>query len=204
MAVKNKSSVSDIFINYSNKLKRVISKIVQPDDIDDIVQDTFVRSYEAELKQDIKYVRSYMLKTAKHLALNHVAKSSHKYNDSIETFVKPPIELISISFESEFESKERFLLFCRATDQLSGPVRKCFILKKVYGLSQKEIAKYLSISESTVEKHVAKGLLKSVQFMEKMSTISTQSDSSVRVVVSMNKSHKVTNNQSNIKEFISR
>ncbi|AQS40111.1 RNA polymerase sigma factor, sigma-70 family [Shewanella psychrophila] len=204
VAAKNKSNVSDIFINYSNKLKRVISKIVQPDDIDDIVQDTFVRSYEAELKQEIKYVRSYMLKTAKHLALNHIAKSSHKYNDSIETFVEPPIELISSSFESEFESKERFLLFCRATDQLSGPVRKCFILKKVYGLSQSEIAKYLSISESTVEKHVAKGLLKSVQYMEKMSANMTQSDSSVSVTASMDRSASIANNQSNIKEFISR
>jgi len=41
-------------------------------------------------------------------------------------------------------------------------------LKKVYGLSQKEVAQYLQLSESTVEKHVAKGLLKSVQYMEQM------------------------------------
>jgi RNA polymerase sigma factor (sigma-70 family) len=216
VVAKNKSNVSDIFVNYSNKLKRVISRIVQPDDIEDIVQDTFVRSYEAELKQEIKYVRSYMLKTAKHLALNHVAKSSHKYNDSIEEFAEPPMELTSASFESEFESKERFLFFCRATDQLSGPVRKCFILKKVYGLSQSEIAKYLNISESTVEKHVAKGLLKSVQYMERMNAIGTQSDSgkmsksrtqtdtSGSAVASMERSTSIDSDQSNIKEFIRR
>jgi len=90
----------------------------------------------------------------------------NKYNDSIEDFVEPPVELSSNLFEDDYESKERFLSFCRATDQLSGSVRKCFILKKVYGLSQKEIAQYLQLSESTVEKHVAKGLLKSVQYME--------------------------------------
>lgn len=161
----NKNTLTDIFISYQNMIKGYISRIVKPDDIDDIVQETFVRSYEANLKQEIKYAKSYMLKTAKNIAFNHNAKWDNKFNDSIEDFVEPPVELSSSLLEDDYESKERFLSFCRATDQLSGSVRKCFILKKVYGLSQKEIAQYLQLSESTVEKHVAKGLLKSVQYM---------------------------------------
>ncbi len=164
----NKNTLTDIFISYQKTIRSFISRIVKPDDIDDIVQETFVRSYEANLKQEIKYVRSYMLKTAKNIAFNHNAKWDNKFNDSIEDFVEPPVELSSRNFEDDYESKERFLSFCRATEQLSGSVRKCFILKKVYGLSQKEIAQYLQLSESTIEKHVAKGLLKSVQYMEKM------------------------------------
>jgi len=165
---QNKKTLTDIFISYQNTIKSFISRIVKPDDIDDIVQETFVRSYEANLKQEIKYARSYMLKTAKNIAFNHNAKWDNKFNDSIEDFVEPPVELSSNHLENDYESKERFLAFCRATDQLSGSVRKCFILKKVYGLSQKEIAQYLQLSESTVEKHVAKGLLKSIQYMELM------------------------------------
>lgn len=164
----NKNKFTNIFLDYKNTIRGFISRIVKPDDIDDIVQETFVRSYEANLKQEIKYARSYMLKTAQNLAFNHNAKWDNKFNDSIEDFVEPPVELTSATFEDDYESKERFLSFCRATDQLSGSVRKCFILKKVYGLSQKEIAQYLQLSESTVEKHVAKGLLKSVQYMQKM------------------------------------
>lgn len=165
--MKKNDKVSDIFVNYAAKLRKVVSKIVRPEDIDDIVQDTFVKSYQAQLDHEIEYVRTYMLTTAKNLALNHVAKSANKFNDSIEEFVEPPVELNTTFFEDEFATKERFLLFCRATEQLSGQVRKCFILKKVYGLSQKEIATYLDLSESTVEKHVAKGLLKSVQYIQK-------------------------------------
>lgn len=160
------TSISSIFVKYTAQIRRVISAIVKPEDVDDIVQDTFVRGYEAELKQEIKYARSYMLTTAKNLALNHNAKSAVKFNQSIEDFSESPVQLLTGNFEDDFESKERFLLFCKAADQLSGQVRKCFILKKVYGLSQKEISQYLDISESTVEKHVAKGLLKSVQYME--------------------------------------
>ena len=65
----------------------------------------------------------------------------------------------SMALEDEVTSKERFLFFCRVTNELSPQVKKCFILKKVYGLSQKEIAVKMSLSESTVEKHIAKGLL---------------------------------------------
>ena len=158
---------SDVFISCSAALKSVVSRIVPPKDIDDIVQDTYVRCYEANLKKEIRYSRSYMLKTAKNLALNHIAKWDNKFNDSLEEFVESPFELLTQNFEVEFESKERFLIFIQATNQLATSVRKCFVLKKVYGLSQKEIAKYLDISESTVEKHVAKGLLKCALYMEK-------------------------------------
>ena len=171
------SKFTDTFLNYRKCIRRLLGKIVSTDAIDDIVQETFVRTFEADLKQEIKYPRSYMFKTAKNLALNHVNKWDNKFNDSIEDFPFSPVELNSRSFEDEYESKERFLLFCKATEQLEGSVRKCFILKKVYGLSQKEIAQYLSLSESTVEKHVAKGLLKSIQYMERKELIDGQTKS---------------------------
>jgi RNA polymerase sigma-70 factor (ECF subfamily) len=170
------SKLTDAFLDYRKSIRRLLSKIVSRDAIDDIVQETFVRSFEADLKQEIKYPRSYMYKTAKNLAINHVNKWDNKFNDSIEDLPLSPVELTSRSFEDDYESKERFLFFCKATEQLEGSVRKCFILKKVYGLSQKEIAKYLTLSESTVEKHVAKGLLKSIQYMERKQLSDSQTN----------------------------
>jgi DNA-directed RNA polymerase specialized sigma24 family protein len=41
------------------------------------------------------------------------------------------------------------------------PARRCrraITLRKIYGWSQKEIAVEMSLSENTVEKHIAKGL----------------------------------------------
>lgn len=159
-----------LFLKTKKNIGHLISHIVKPDDIDDIVQETFVKTYEADLKQEIKYVRSYMLKTAKNLAFNHVARWDNKYKDSLEDFTQTPVQLTSVNVEDDYESKEQFLFFCRATDQLSGSVRTCFILKKVYGLSQKEIANYLKLSESTVEKHIAQGLLKSTIYMKRINS----------------------------------
>ncbi|MBB1291909.1 RNA polymerase sigma factor [Pseudoalteromonas sp. SR44-5] len=174
-----KPTLSTTFIDLSSQLRRFVSRIVQPDDVEDIVQETFVKSYQADLKQDIKYTRSYMLKTAKHLALNHIAKWDNQHCDSLDTSDDYQQSLRSMQLEDEVTSKERFLLFCRATEQLSQPVRKCFILKKVYGMSQKEIAAQMKLSESTVEKHIAKGLLQSMRYMQQHEQLGEHSSATI-------------------------
>jgi len=63
----DQTGVITAFTEISSKLRRFVSRIVSPDDVEDIVQETFIKSYEADLKQNIEYTHSYMLKTAKHL-----------------------------------------------------------------------------------------------------------------------------------------
>jgi len=46
-----------------------------------------------------------------------------------------------------------------AVGSLPEQCRRVFVLKKVYGLSQEEVAARVGIAESTVEKHIAKGAL---------------------------------------------
>ena len=113
---------------------RAVGSIVGADDIEDIVQEAFIKSYEAELKQEIQYERTYMLKTARNLALNHVAKAENKNKQQLDDMDILPYELVGHSLEKNVESKERFIHFCRATDTLSADVKRVFLLKKVYGM----------------------------------------------------------------------
>jgi RNA polymerase sigma-70 factor (ECF subfamily) len=64
-----------------------------------------------------------------------------------------------LDVETQLISRERLALYCGIVSELPSQCRRAFILKKVYGLSQREIAKFLGISENTVEKHIAKGIL---------------------------------------------
>jgi len=162
----SESKISQLFEHYKQRLANHIRHLVHPQDIDDIVQDTFIKSYEAELKQNIEFPKTYMLRTARNLALNHIQKHDNKLTDSVEETHLTTVSMSSPSLEQEFESKERFLNFCRATDKLPDQCRKAFILKKVYGLSQKEISTYLNLSESTIEKHIAKGIRRSFEYMK--------------------------------------
>ena len=58
------------------------------------------------------------------------------------------------------------MLFCRAVGGLPEQCRRAFILKKVYGLSQQDIASRLGIAPAEVEKHIAKGLLMCRDYMD--------------------------------------
>jgi len=167
--MSKKSTVTETFLKYRAKLVRAVSTIVGADDIEDIVQEAFIKSYEAELNQEIRYERTYMLKTARNLALNHIARAENKTSQSVDDMDFLPHELVGYSLEKNVESKERFIHFCRATDTLSADVKRVFLLKKVYGMRQKEIAELVGLSESTVEKHVAKGLMLCSKYLSELS-----------------------------------
>lgn len=159
------SKIAATYLKYRQRLMRAVANIVDDNDVEDIVQDAFVKSYEAELNQEIQYERTYMLRTVRNLALNHVSRAAHKLNDLVDNMDLLSHSNMDASLEKQFESKQRFIHFCQATDSLSAQVKRVFLLKKVYDMSQRDIAELLQISESTVEKHVAKGLLQCAQFL---------------------------------------
>jgi RNA polymerase sigma-70 factor (ECF subfamily) len=62
--------------------------------------------------------------------------------------------------DEQIDARRRFESFCAAVDRLPPLCRRVFVLRKVYRLSHDEIAEVLGVSHSTIEKHVAKGLLR--------------------------------------------
>ena len=55
-------------------------------------------------------------------------------------------------------SDERFAQFCEAARRLPLQCRRAFVLKKVYGHTQLEIADIMGISQKTVETHIRTGM----------------------------------------------
>ena len=154
------------FLGNRPLLFKIIGRIVRPDDIEDIVQETFLHSFAASRKQQINNPRAFMVKIARNIALNHVGRADQRLNVSIyDDSLDSEFEGLTPNMETQYQSTETFLVFCRAVAEMPTSCRRVFILKKVYGLSQREIADYLDISQSTVEKHVARGLFLASEYM---------------------------------------
>jgi RNA polymerase sigma-70 factor (ECF subfamily) len=158
--------ITSVFLKFQSLFRRVVARTVKPHDIEDIVQETFIRTYESARKQKIRHPRSFMLRTAKNLAINHVTKTETRLTDQVADFSILNVYHETDTVESTYEARERWLLVCRAVRTLPVQCRRVFLLKKVYGFSQRDIAAYLELSESTVEKHIAKGLLRCANFMD--------------------------------------
>ena len=161
-----------IYISFRNALARAISHIVPPRDIEDIVQETYVRVCQVEQKENIKYPRSFLLKTARNLALDYVKSAGNRLHHSIDENELAELANAGEGYNETYRNavaKEEFALFCEAVRCLPAQCRRAFVLKKVYGFSQKEIAEYMNISESTVEKHIANGIKRCSYYMTHVS-----------------------------------
>jgi RNA polymerase sigma-70 factor (ECF subfamily) len=109
-----------------------------------------------------------MLQTARNLALNHIARAdalNHVLPDLDANDFQERVEDPNNSLESLAEGQEEFLLFCHAVRELSVECRRAFILRKIYDLPQREVALRLGISESTVEKHIARGVITASEYL---------------------------------------
>jgi RNA polymerase sigma-70 factor (ECF subfamily) len=156
-----------VFLACRSTLTRLVGRIVNRHDVDDILQEAFTRSYEAAGRTTIRNPRAFLLRTATNLALNHIARAGNRLTAPMEDLPLSEVyQLTTESPEAQFDANQRFVVFCRAVGGLPEQCRRAFILKKVYGLSQQEIAERLGIAQSTVEKHIAKGLLMCRDYME--------------------------------------
>ena len=157
-----------IYLASRKSISHVVSRIVPPHEIEDIVQETYVRICQIENKETINSPKSFMVKTAKNLALDYIKQANVKLVDTGTDFDELEYLLTDVNKDEMYEkavSNHEFSHFCDAIRQLPVQCRKVFVLKKVYGYSQREIAKKLNISESTVEKHIAMGIKRCTLFM---------------------------------------
>lgn len=167
-SMSNNEKISHLFVSLRANLARAVSHIVPPKEIEDIVQETYVRICQVENQADIRFPRSYMMRTAQNLAFDHIKRAETRLSISIDGEADLQADELLSHPDDVFDqvaAKREFSDFCEAVRQLPIQCRKAFILKKVYGYTQKEIAINLDISENTVEKHIATGIKRCAHYM---------------------------------------
>ena len=127
-------------------------------DIEDIVQEMYARILSAPSLDAIRYPRQYAIQTAKAIIIDHVRHSrviSITSSGSLETL---DAAMPEANTEERLEFQGEILAVADALAQLPEMCRETLILRRMEGLSQKEVAQRLKISEKTVEKHMANGV----------------------------------------------
>lgn len=167
--MSNYETLYRAYLGLRVSIARVVSTIVPPREIEDIVQETYVRICEVSEREEIQYPRSFLFKVARNLALDQIKRSESRLSVSRDDETSALLSEEQMSEDDDIfnqvAAKEEFALLCEAVRALPLQCRRTFVLKKVYGYSQKEIAMDLNISESTVEKHIATGIKRCTQFM---------------------------------------
>ncbi len=168
------------FESSKTALRRYLGRFFRrPQDVEDLLQETFVRAYAAEARGPILMPRAYLFRVAKHVSLNEIARRKNSDTHSVEDFDDPDVvgSGNQPGVEQEVDGRRQLALFANAVAALPSQCRKVLVLKKIEGLSQREIATRLGIAESTVEKHLAKALLLTRDYMARRDASSAQDTS---------------------------
>lgn len=157
------SSILGAYLKNEAALKRFLRRFVKArEDVDDLAQEAFVRAFAAESERSIESPKAFLFKTARNLALNELARQAtakiEPLGDSDELTVL--VDSDQVPIDDAMDDRERGRQLAMAIADLPPQCAKVFILRKMQGLSQKEIATRLNISVRTVENHVAHGLVR--------------------------------------------
>lgn len=130
-------------------------------DVDELLQETYTHLLAAgatQGREEIRSIRAFALTVARNVALSWLR---HRQVVPIELVADlETLELLDETGQVEeiVNTHQELALLTQAVARLPVRCRQVFTLRKVYGLSQKEIAAELGISENTVEQHLAKGM----------------------------------------------
>lgn len=162
-----KHAISRLYLNLRQRLARSVSNMVPPHEVEDIVQETYVRVCQVKRPDAIRQPHSFLLKIAHNLALDYLKRADTRLTDPLDNQIEE-LDPETDHTLQRVASDQEFARFCEAVRQLPQQCRRVFVLKKVYGYSQREIADQLHLSQSTVEKHIATGMLRCAEYLAPM------------------------------------
>ena len=152
-----------VFINLKARLSRLLVSMVPPKDVEDIIQETYIRLCKVDDKTHIKDSESFIFRTARNLALDHLKRAETRLTRGVDNMDYIVAQEDDPTY-GQIASDEEFGLFCAAIRELPRQSQRAFILKKVYGYSLKEIMLEMDLSQSTVESHIVSATKKVVQY----------------------------------------
>jgi RNA polymerase sigma factor (sigma-70 family) len=139
-------------------LRSWLRKVTDANDVEDIVQESYCRISNLDDISHIRNARAYLFTTAKMIVLGRVRRSR-----IVSIDVVADIESFNVADEASDPEqiaieKDQLNFVTNIIGNLPSRCRNIFLLRKMEGLSQREVAQRLGIPEHTVENDVAKGL----------------------------------------------
>lgn len=153
-------SFEDLHRNEAGRLKRFFQRrLSNREDVADAAQETFLRMMVAAPKTLIENPQAYLFQIAKSVAISTSIRfraEATRYGGNVA----------DLEFADEAPDQERtvnarqcLLLMAKAIEGLPRRCQEVFILSRIHGMPNGEIASRLGISRNMVEKHIIRALL---------------------------------------------
>ncbi len=145
---KKDAAFRELFSRYERKVYMFCLRLCgNPDDANDIFQETFTRFYRQTLKENeqVSNILAYLLTSARNVFLNS-RRNKVYWSPFDDEHIADRVPM--------YEQKELLTMIRSALDLLDVPYREAFILRFYQGLSYKEIAEITGDTVSSLKVRV--------------------------------------------------
>jgi RNA polymerase sigma factor (sigma-70 family) len=132
---------------------------LEPSEIDDVIQEAYAILASRERLDDLAHPKAYLFRIAHSLVVRDARRARIVPFEPVENLEDLAEMVDPFSPERIAIAREELRRLASVIQSMPARVRTAFVMRRVQGLSQREIAECMDISESTVEKHIAKGLM---------------------------------------------
>ncbi|KAF1066586.1 MAG: putative RNA polymerase sigma factor FecI [Pseudomonas citronellolis] len=156
-----------LFLRHARQLQTyLLRRTRDPQLAADLAQESFLRLAEQGHREAPENVDAYLYRTARNLAIDHYRQELRRKTDAL------PNEQLS-DIVADQPGPEESAVDANALDRLRRIVaelpprtQEIFRLNRLEGLTHAEVAQCLAISESSVQKHLARALAHVMQALE--------------------------------------
>lgn len=136
-------------------LKRYVGNVA---DVDDVIQESFAVLISLEKFDHIHSPRNYLFTVAKSVVLQGLRRARVVPIETLGELDRLDIQADAESPEKYASTMQELRLIGKQISQLPRKCKEAFVMRKVHGIAQRDIARRMGISENTVEKHIGKAL----------------------------------------------
>jgi len=168
----DKSAVDELFSYYYPRLYHFSKSILKIEtDIDDILQEVFVKIWLNRQKiSNAVTFNAYIFTITKNEVLNLIRSKLKDHTFKEELYLRSVAE--EYQTQNHLEYNEIKIAIDRLVEDLPEKRKQVFILSRTEGLSNKEIALQLNISEKTIEDHITHAIKHIKSSLKDMGVIS--------------------------------
>ena len=134
-------------------------------DVDDVVQEAMSRVWQAHQAGSVDAVKAFLFTTAHHLAVDEMRRRQIVTVEYLAEITELSVYDDRPTAADAAARAQELELLTQAIQQLPDRCRQVLTLRKIYGLSQREIAAQLGITEHTVEAQIGNGMRRCVDFL---------------------------------------
>jgi len=136
-------------------VRSIMKMCARQQDVDDILQETYLRAFSANKKSRINSPQDYLFVVSRNLVIKGLSRQSREIATEIDEAL---LGADDSAIDVELHYRKKFEVFNNALRSLPENHRRAILLRKYYGLSHGEIAKKMNVSVSSVEKYIASGI----------------------------------------------